>query len=250
MVIYIVRTKPCNLFKDHANSDCVMSTGTNRISTRLQELINQANSRFPSTGESIMAAYNQALEEGYTPREAKNMLYDNVIFLNERTIRRYLPIEARDIEKIRKKNHTADNDSQKSAEKDPSLNCQLSDQREIIADTSHNEEIANHDSSHKNVLSSVMIIMKLENILKNKDKYIIDLLERNERLNTENCKLKEEKQAYIESQNSLHKTSEGVLKVKVEVRTLYRDLLLVRNIDASQAVIHISNGTYTKLEPV
>ena len=26
-----------------------------------------------------MAAYNQALEEGYTPRQAKNILYNNVV---------------------------------------------------------------------------------------------------------------------------------------------------------------------------
>jgi hypothetical protein len=39
--------------------------------------------------------------------------------------------------------------------------------------------------------------MKLENILKNKDKHIIELLERNEGLNIENRKLKEEKQAQI-----------------------------------------------------
>ena len=54
-----------------------MSTEYPKISIRLQELINQANNSFPSTGEAIMAAYNQALEEGYTPRQAKNILYNN-----------------------------------------------------------------------------------------------------------------------------------------------------------------------------
>jgi hypothetical protein len=32
-----------------------MSTGSHKISTRLQELISQANSGFPLTGEAIMA---------------------------------------------------------------------------------------------------------------------------------------------------------------------------------------------------
>ena len=67
-----------------------------------------------------MAAYNQALEEGYTPRQAKKMLYDNVVFLNERTIRRHLPLEARNTEKIRTRPPTAENGPQKSTEKDPS----------------------------------------------------------------------------------------------------------------------------------
>ena len=81
--------------------------------------------------------------------------------------------------------------------------------------------------------------MKLENILKNKDKYIIELLERNEGLGTENQKLKEKMQA---------NTSEG-LRVKVVFQRLYRDMLLIRNSNTSQAIIHISNGEYVKLEP-
>jgi hypothetical protein len=217
-----------------------MSTEYPKISIKLQELINQANSRFPSTGEAIMAAYNQALEEGFTPRDAKYMLYNNVIFLNERTIRRYLPLEARDTEKIRNKNHAADNDPQMSAGKDPPLNHQASE-GEIIAGTIPNEETANHDSNHKNFLSSAMTIMKLENILKNKDKYVIELLERNEGLATENQKLKEKMQA---------NTSEGVLKVKVEFQRLYRDMLLIRDLNPSQAIISISNGKYLNLDLV
>jgi hypothetical protein len=66
-----------------------MSTEYPKISIRLQELMNQVNNSFPSIGEATMAAYNQALEEGYTPRQAKNILYNNVHFLDERTIRRY-----------------------------------------------------------------------------------------------------------------------------------------------------------------
>jgi hypothetical protein len=76
-----------------------MSAEYPKISIRLQELINQANNGFPSTGEAIMAAYNQALKEEYTPRQAKNILYDNIHSLDERTIRRYLPLEAKDTEK-------------------------------------------------------------------------------------------------------------------------------------------------------
>jgi hypothetical protein len=83
-------------------------------------------------------------------------------------------------------------------------------------------------------------LMKLENILKNKDKYIIELIERNEGLGTENQKLKEKMQA---------NTSEGVLRVKVVFQRLYRDMLLIRNLNTSQAIIHISNGEYVKLEP-
>jgi hypothetical protein len=87
--------------------------------------------------------------------------------------------------------------------------------------------------------------MKLENILKNKDKYVIELLERNEELNIENRKLKEEKQAQINSQ-----LSGEVLKVKAYLSPLYRDILLLRQDNASQVNIIISNGKYIKLEPI
>jgi hypothetical protein len=88
--------------------------------------------------------------------------------------------------------------------------------------------------------------MKLENILKNKDKYIIELLERNEDLNIENRKLKEEKQANIDAQSG------GVLKIKVKVSMLYIHLLTIRNrvTNTSEANIHISDGKYVKLEPI
>jgi hypothetical protein len=104
-----------------------------------QELISQSNNRIPSTGEAIRAAYNQALEEGFAPRDAKYILYNNAVSLNKRTIRRYLPLEARDTEKIRNKNHAADNDPQVSAEKGPPLSHQASE-GEIIASTISNEE--------------------------------------------------------------------------------------------------------------
>ena len=90
--------------------------------------------------------------------------------------------------------------------------------------------------------------MKLENILKNKDKYVIELLERNEELNIENQNWKEEKQAQINSQET--NMSGNVLKVKVNLSPLYRDILLVRGSNASQANILISNGKYIKLEPI
>jgi hypothetical protein len=75
--------------------------------------------------------------------------------------------------------------------------------------------------------------------MNNKDRYIIELLERNERLGSENQKLKEELQAY----------TSGVLKVKVEIHRLYRDMLLVRDINPSQAILSISNGKYLGLDP-
>jgi hypothetical protein len=214
-----------------------MSTEYPKISIKMQDLINQANNRFPSTGEAIMAAYNQALEEGYTPRQTKNILFDNIHFLDERTIRRYLPLEAKDTEKIRTKHTTEDNGPQKSDDKDHFPNNQQSDQVEVVTSTISKEEDAASDSSRKNVLSAITI-MKLENILKNKDKYIIELSERNEGLVTENQKLKEELQA----------NTSGALKINVHFQRLYRDMLLIRNLNPSQVIISISNGKYLSLD--
>ena len=221
-----------------------MSTEYPKISIKLQELINQTNNSFPSTGEAIMAAYNQALEEGYTPRQAKNILYNNIHFLNERTIRRYLPLESKDTEKIRTKPTTADNGPQKSTEKDHFLSNQGSNHGEVVTGTINKEENAAPDS--KNILSLSMTIMKLENILKNKDKYVIELLERNEELNIENRKLKEEKQAQINSQET--NLSGEVLKVKAPLSLLYREVFMLRQSNAFQVNILISNGKYIRLE--
>ena len=218
-----------------------MSVEYPKISIKLQELMNQANNSFPSTGEAIMAAYNQALEEGYTPRQAKNILYNNIHFLDERMIRRYLPLEAKDTEKIRTKPTTTDNDPQKSAEKDHLLSNQGSDQGEVVAGTISKEENAAPDLHRNNVLSYAMTIMKLESILKNKDKYVIELLERNEEPNIENRKLKEEEQARIN-------VSGEVLKVKVNMSPLSRDVFVMRQLHASEVNILISNGKYIKLE--
>jgi hypothetical protein len=42
-----------------------------KISTKLQDLINQANNRYPSTGEAITATFKQALNEGYPQHRPK-----------------------------------------------------------------------------------------------------------------------------------------------------------------------------------
>jgi hypothetical protein len=119
---------------------------------------------------------------------------------------------------------------------------------EIYNRYNNNEQNTMPNSNHKNILSSAMTIMKLENILKNKDKYIIELLESNEGLNIEKQKLKEEKQAQINSQET--NMPEKLLKVKVDISPLYRDMLLMRTSNESQANIIISNGKYVKLEPI
>lgn len=211
-----------------------MSAKQQKISTKLQELINQANNSIPSTGEAIRAAYNQALEEGCPPRDAKSTLYNNLVW-NKRTIRRHLPLEARDTEKIRHKNHAADDGPQVSAEKGPPLSHQASE-GQTIAGTISNEETANRDFNIKNILSYQMTIMKLENIMKNKYRYIIELLESNERLSIENQRLKEE--------------TSGVLKVKVAFQRIYSEIHVVKVLNPSQVIISISNGKYLKLDAV
>jgi uncharacterized protein YbcC (UPF0753/DUF2309 family) len=167
--------------------------------------------------------------------------------LNERTIRRYLPLEGKDTEKIRTKPAAADNGPQKSAEKDHFISNQGSD-REVVTGTINKEENATPDTSSKNILSFSMTIMKLENILKNKDKYVIELLERNEGLYIEKRKLKEEKQARINNQET--NLSGEVLKVKAPLSLLYREVLLLKQSNAFQVNILISNGKYIKLEPI
>jgi hypothetical protein len=70
------------------------------ISPKLQELIDNANHNFESAKDIVMDAYNQALREGFSPREAKRILCERIRFFHNRTIRRYLPLEAKDVKKM------------------------------------------------------------------------------------------------------------------------------------------------------
>jgi hypothetical protein len=70
-------------------------------------------------------------------------------------------------------------------------------------------------------------------------------LERNEGLIIENRKLKEEKQAQINNQET--NLSGEVLKVKAPLSLLYKEVLLLRQSNAFQVNILISNGKYINM---
>jgi hypothetical protein len=147
---------------------------TTKISPKFQQLIEKANSSFPSTGQAVMAAYKQALGEGYTPRQAKNVLYENIHFLDKRTIRRYMPNEAKDTEKIRTLNRTVDNSSE-SAKKQNDIDLSIdADQNSIKLDRQTSLENINSDSDSADVSTvskmnhwnnSTETILRLQNII-------------------------------------------------------------------------------------
>jgi len=65
-------------------------------SIKLQNMLEEVNQTFGHAKEVIMAAYTQALVEGFNPTEAKNLLLSSVKTLSPRTIYYYLPNESKD----------------------------------------------------------------------------------------------------------------------------------------------------------
>jgi hypothetical protein len=78
------------------------------ISNTLQHYIDEANTSFGKAKEYVVLAYEQALREGYTPVEAKQLLLEKITVFSDRTIYRYLPDEAKDqkFQEIGKRNRS------------------------------------------------------------------------------------------------------------------------------------------------
>jgi len=66
------------------------------VSIKLQNLLEEVNQSFGHAKEVIMDVYTQALAEGFTPKEAKNLLLSSVKTVSPRTIYYYLPAESKD----------------------------------------------------------------------------------------------------------------------------------------------------------
>lgn len=72
-----------------------MTTIQKTISDELQSLIDQANSTFGKAKEIVMAAYSRALDDGFTPQEAKDLLLEKITVFKKSTLYSYIPGEAK-----------------------------------------------------------------------------------------------------------------------------------------------------------
>lgn len=68
----------------------------NTLSTQLTELFTEINNTFRRGKELVVKAYKLALQEGYTPQEAKNLLLANIKVFGKSTIYSSLPEESKD----------------------------------------------------------------------------------------------------------------------------------------------------------
>lgn len=66
------------------------------VSDRLAKAIDEANATFGRAKELIMSAYRIALEEGYTPKAAANLLLSKITVFKKSTIYTCLPDESKD----------------------------------------------------------------------------------------------------------------------------------------------------------
>jgi hypothetical protein len=220
------------------------------ISPRLQRLIERANFSFPSTGEAVMAAYKQALGEGYTPRQAKNVLYDNIHFLDKKTIRRYMPIEAKDTEKIRNLNRTADNDSQ-NVKQDNTASSMYTDQNSKILRRQNNLENIKPNSADRSAITkkdnysdSTETILQLQNFIKQINECAAKLSDGITELDNKNQYQKEEAK-----QNREEKIVSGKTHLDIIVTQVYRDILHLKLNNITYGRILINNGSYINIEP-
>lgn len=224
---------------------------TTKISSELQQLIEKANFSFPSTGEAVMAAYKQALGEGYTPRQAKNVLYDNIHFLDERTIRRYMPSEAISTEKIRILNRAADNDPQNVKQNDIGTEkTTIQNSKKLDGQTSLESIISDSDSVDVSTVNkmnhsknSTETILRLQDTVKKNNTYTTELLNYNIDLQNENQRLKEE----IE-QNKKEKKIADKIGVKVIIPELYREVLHLKLNNVPFGTLVIDGGKFIKIE--
>jgi hypothetical protein len=65
-------------------------------SIKLRMMLEEVNQAFGYAKKAVMAAYNQALSEGYSPQEAKQLILSLVHHISPRTIYLYLPDESKD----------------------------------------------------------------------------------------------------------------------------------------------------------
>jgi hypothetical protein len=185
------------------------------ISPKLQELIDKANHNFESAKDIVMAAYSQALTEGFTPREAKRILYERIHCFHDRTIRRYLPLEAKDVKKIR--TSVVDNDPQKL------------------------EEIANGESG------------KVAAFSLNKPDYIKELYKMFLQLQNRVGKMDENIGALLGKQSRIDHNKKPIfdrMYVEVDIPTLYREVQLLKLNNRAYAKILIENGKYVRLDSI
>ena len=66
------------------------------ISPKLRMILEEVNQVFGNSRKVILKAFNKALSEGFTPNEAKELLFTAVKNLSRRTVYLYLPDEAKD----------------------------------------------------------------------------------------------------------------------------------------------------------
>lgn len=66
------------------------------ISNKLRFMLEEINQAFGHAEEVVVAAYNQAIQEGFSPSEAKDLIFENVKSISKRTIYYYLPDQCKD----------------------------------------------------------------------------------------------------------------------------------------------------------
>jgi hypothetical protein len=70
-------------------------TRSKLLSANLANLFKEINSTFGHAKELVLEAYNLAIQEKYTPQEAKELLLDNITVFKKTQIYAYLPSECK-----------------------------------------------------------------------------------------------------------------------------------------------------------
>jgi hypothetical protein len=73
-----------------------IKTRNKLLSPNLANLFKEINSTFGHVKDLVLEAYNLAIQEKYTPQEAKQLLLDNITTFKKTQIYAYLPSECKD----------------------------------------------------------------------------------------------------------------------------------------------------------
>jgi len=72
-----------------------------QLSSKLQLLIDEANKFTKTWADKVLAVYDQAKIEGYTPQEARKLVEEKIFSVSSRHMRRILPAESKNQNMIR-----------------------------------------------------------------------------------------------------------------------------------------------------
>ncbi|MFI5405908.1 MAG: hypothetical protein ACHQ1D_05275 [Nitrososphaerales archaeon] len=152
-------------------------TAVENVSQKLRLMLEEVNQAFGHAKEAVLAAYNQALSEGFSPEEARKLLLKSTKTVKQRTIYLYLPDECKNkhMQNIAIKRKSLQNCSDNLHRKQISDCLVVTDQTRCLPERNKDDKSDIYIQEIRNTLSKREIteeIFEESRLLDEKDKII------------------------------------------------------------------------------